>query len=123
MGQQIATFEEMYPKVTENGVFLIEDLHTNYWKKYGGGYQKSGTFMEYVKPLTDQLNAWHSREPELVVDQFTRTTRSMHSTTASSCSRRKWCRNRMPRRPATLLMPGATTPPLLPLETSSRNSG
>jgi hypothetical protein len=78
MGQQIATFEEMYPKVTENGVFLIEDLHTNYWKKYGGGYQKPGTFMEYVKPLTDQLNAWHSREPELVVDQFTRTTRSMH---------------------------------------------
>jgi 23S rRNA U2552 (ribose-2'-O)-methylase RlmE/FtsJ len=78
MGQQIATFEEMYPKVNENGVFLIEDLHTSYWKRYGGGYRKPGTFMEYAKALTDQLNAWHSREPEFVVDQFTQTTRSMH---------------------------------------------
>ncbi len=78
MGQQIATFEEMYPKVKENGVFLIEDLHTSYWKSYGGGYRKPGTFLEYAKALIDQLNAWHSREPELVVDEFTRTTRSMH---------------------------------------------
>ena len=57
MGQQIATFEEMYPKVNENGVFLIEDLHTSYWQSYGGGYRKPGTFMEYAKALTDQLNA------------------------------------------------------------------
>lgn len=78
MGQQIATFEEVYPKVKDNGVFLIEDLHTSYWKKYGGGYRKPGTFMEYAKVLIDQLNAWHSKEPGFVVDEFTRTTRSMH---------------------------------------------
>ena len=78
MGQQIATFEVMYPGVKQNGVFLIEDLHTSYWKSYGGGYRKPGTFIEYAKNLTDQLNAWHSREPELTVDEFTRTTRSMH---------------------------------------------
>ena len=78
MGQQIATFEEMYPKVKENGVFLIEDLHTSYWTNYGGGYRKPGTFIEYAKALTDQLNAWHSRQPDFAVDDFTRTTRSMH---------------------------------------------
>ena len=78
MGQQIATFEELYPQVAEDGVFLIEDLHTSYWKKYGGGHLKPGTFIEYAKGLTDQLNAWHSREPGFVVDEFTRTTRSMH---------------------------------------------
>ncbi len=78
MGQQIATFEELYPKVKTDGVFLIEDLHTSYWKKYGGGHRRPGTFIEYAKGLTDQLNAWHSREPEFVVDDFTRTTRSVH---------------------------------------------
>lgn len=78
MAQQIATLEEMYPKVKDTGVFLIEDLHTSYWKGYGGGYRKPGTFMEYAKALTDQLNAWHSRDPKFVVDEFTRTTRSMH---------------------------------------------
>ena len=31
MGQQIATFEEIYPHMTQDGVFLIEDLHTSDW--------------------------------------------------------------------------------------------
>lgn len=79
MGQQIATFEEIYPHVSENGVFLIEDLHTSYWPRFGGGYRKAGTFMQYAKGLTDQLNAWHSRQPRrFAVDEFTRTTKSMH---------------------------------------------
>lgn len=80
MGQQIATFEELYPLVREDGgVFLIEDLHTNYWAKYGGGHRKPGTFIEYTKDQLDQLNAWHSRDtPGFAVDDFTRTTDSVH---------------------------------------------
>jgi Methyltransferase domain len=78
MGQQLATFEELYPRVREDGVFLIEDLHTSYWEEYGGGYRRPGTFMRRAKQLTDKLNAWHSRDERLVVDEFTRTTKSMH---------------------------------------------
>jgi cephalosporin hydroxylase len=78
MGQQIATFEELYPHVKEDGVFLIEDLHTSYWKNYGGGHRRPGTFIEYAKGLTDQLNAWYSREDDFEVDEFTRTTKSIH---------------------------------------------
>jgi hypothetical protein len=78
MAQQIATFEELYPLVKEDGVFLIEDLHTSYWEEYGGGYRRPGTFMRRAKQLTDKLNAWHSRDERLQVDDFTRTTKSMH---------------------------------------------
>jgi 23S rRNA U2552 (ribose-2'-O)-methylase RlmE/FtsJ len=78
MGQQIATFEVFYPQMVSDGVFLIEDLHTSYWESYGGGYRRPGTFIEYAKGLTDQLNAWHSREDGFVVDEFTRTTKSVH---------------------------------------------
>lgn len=78
MGQQIATFEVFYKRMREDGVFLIEDVHTSYWERYGGGHRREGTFMEYAKGLTDQLNAWHSREDGFTVDRFTRTTRSMH---------------------------------------------
>lgn len=78
VGQQIATFEVLYPKMRHDGVFLMEDLHTNYWPRYGGGYRREGTFWEYAKALTDQLNAWHSREDALAVNEFTRTTKSMH---------------------------------------------
>jgi hypothetical protein len=76
--QQIATFEVIYPKVRPGGVFLIEDLHTSYWPAYEGGLGRPGTFMEYAKGLTDQLNAFHSREAGFAPDRFTRTTTSMH---------------------------------------------
>ena len=78
MGQQIATFEELWPSIVDGGVFLMEDLHTSYWPNYGGGLRRAGTFIEYAKKLIDQQHAWHAREDELVVDQYTRTIRGMH---------------------------------------------
>lgn len=78
MGQQITTFEEIYPRMSPEGVFLIEDVHTSYRPNFGGGYRRSGTFMEYAKGLVDQLNAWHSKDEGFEVDDFTRSTRSMH---------------------------------------------
>ncbi len=59
MQQQIATFEEIYPIVRNDGVFLMEDLHTSYWWSYGGAYKRKGTFIEYAKNLVDSMNAWH----------------------------------------------------------------
>lgn len=76
-GQQIATFEEIYPAMSPDGCFLIEDLHTSYWPDWGGGLGVAGTFIEYAKGLSDKLNAWHSKQDTFVVDDFTRTTRSM----------------------------------------------
>lgn len=79
MAQQIATFEVLWPLIRPGGVFLIEDLHTSYWSSYGGGYKRSGTFIEYAKDLIDQQNAWHSRDHgTLRVDDYTRSIRGMH---------------------------------------------
>lgn len=78
MGQQHATFDVMYPHVRPGGVFLIEDVHTSYWFEYGGGHRREGSFMQRAQELTDELNAWHSRDERLRVGEFTRTTRSMH---------------------------------------------
>ncbi len=78
MQQQIVTFEELYDAVKPDGVFLCEDLHTSYWLQYGGGHRRPGTFIEYSKTLIDKLSAWHSEEPSLRVDGFTRSAASMH---------------------------------------------
>jgi len=31
------TFNFLYDKVSKNGVYCVEDLHTAYWSQYGGG--------------------------------------------------------------------------------------
>jgi hypothetical protein len=77
--QQINTFEEFWPYITEGGVFLMEDLHTSYWERYSGGYKRPGTFIEYAKDLIDQQHAWHSKEEDKFdVDEYSRTIRGMH---------------------------------------------
>ncbi len=78
MPQQIHTFEEIFPHVAPNGVYITEDMLTSYRLGYQGGLQKRGTFVEYAKRLVDQLHAWHSQEPDFAVDAFTRSVHGMH---------------------------------------------
>lgn len=77
--QQIATFEMLFQSVRPGGTYLVEDLHTNYWREYGGGYRLAGTFIELAKGVMDQMHAWHSRDAEsFQPDEITRSVRSMH---------------------------------------------
>jgi hypothetical protein len=79
MRQQINTFEELFPKIDRNGVYLCEDLHTSYWKEWDGGYKKPGTFIEYSKNFIDYINAWHStQKSKLDVNEFTKSVHSLH---------------------------------------------
>jgi SAM-dependent methyltransferase len=79
MAQQIATFEELFGHVAPHGVYLCEDTHTSYWHRWGGGYRKRGSFIEYSKDWIDALHAWHSREPRrLKISEFTRSVHSLH---------------------------------------------
>ncbi|MBS0212418.1 MAG: class I SAM-dependent methyltransferase [Proteobacteria bacterium] len=78
MRQQIATFEELFGHVSPNGVYLCEDIHTSYWKRWGGGHRRRGSFVEYAKGFIDRIHAWHSESPTLAVDDFTRSAHSLH---------------------------------------------
>lgn len=76
--QQITTFEEFFPYINNNGVYICEDLHTSYMKEFRGGYKKD-TFIEYSKNLIDQMNAWFSEDPDkLKVTDLTKSMYSIH---------------------------------------------
>jgi len=47
----IQTFEYLFPKMKNGGCYIVEDMHTSYWKKFGGGGYKSS--VEYFKKLID----------------------------------------------------------------------
>jgi SAM-dependent methyltransferase len=76
MAQQIATFEELYPHLQPDGVYLCEDIHTSHMPEYGGGYLREGTFIEYTKGLIDHLHSWYIDGPE--ISYFTRSTFGLH---------------------------------------------
>lgn len=73
MQHMITSFELMYHRVQSNGVYIVEDTHTCYWPEYGGGLQRQGSFMEFVKGKLDEINAVHTRGA-LPVSDFTRST-------------------------------------------------
>ncbi len=55
-----ASFDFLYDKLSKNGVYLVEDLHTSYMPFYEGGLNRPGTFIERCKELLDHLNARHA---------------------------------------------------------------
>lgn len=78
MHQQITSFNHLFGHLKEGGLYMVEDLHTSYWKEYDGGYKRKNTFIEYSKGLIDQLHAYHSRSQRLKPSSFTRDIRGLH---------------------------------------------
>ncbi len=57
MDHQIITFETLFPRLNDGGVYICEDCHSSYSARYGGGYRQSGTFIEYSKNFVDYVNS------------------------------------------------------------------
>jgi len=74
--QQITTFKSLFDHVKDDGIYICEDLHTSYFKHFGGGLKKRKTFIEYSKNFIDKLHAWHNKK--IPVDDFTRSAQSLH---------------------------------------------
>lgn len=62
MEQQIASFKALFPYVNSGGMYVIEDLHTSYWREYGGNGTRSSpkagseTTIGLLKSLIDDVN-------------------------------------------------------------------
>jgi glycosyltransferase involved in cell wall biosynthesis len=56
MHQQKASFKVLFEYVAPGGIYVIEDLHTSYWERYGGGIGKPDTTMAFLKDLLDEVN-------------------------------------------------------------------
>ncbi len=71
-----ATFDFLYPKMGKNSIYMVEDMHTAYWERWGGGKDKPESFVNRCKGFIDELNAELSRG-DVEETEFSRTTMGM----------------------------------------------
>ena len=73
---QIRTMEVLFPRLKTDGVYVCEDLHTSYWANFGGGLDRSDSYIAYVKRLIDKLHHRYNGMA-LAEDDFAREIGSM----------------------------------------------
>lgn len=56
MEQQLNSLICLFPRLKDNGIYIIEDVHTSYVKGYGGGFRNPQTFIEHCKSLIELIN-------------------------------------------------------------------
>jgi 23S rRNA U2552 (ribose-2'-O)-methylase RlmE/FtsJ len=78
MNQMKVSFDCLFDHISSDGVYLCEDTHTCYHWRYGGGYKRLNSFIEYTKNIIDYINAWHSEQKTFQINKFTRTIHSIH---------------------------------------------
>jgi hypothetical protein len=54
------TLKQLFPHLSYGGIYMIEDLHTAYWKTYGGGYNSSGNFFRFLSDIVDDMHHWYT---------------------------------------------------------------
>jgi hypothetical protein len=60
---QEVSFKTLFPLLKEGGIYAIEDMHTAYWRQFGGGYRRKGSAIELVKDMIDDMHAWYHHRP------------------------------------------------------------
>jgi hypothetical protein len=65
MSQQQNLFIKSFPCLNDGGLYVIEDLHTSYWKIFDGGIGKPDTTINFLKQLTDGLQYTAFKENDL----------------------------------------------------------
>lgn len=66
----IRTFCQLFPRLADGGVYVVEDLHCSYWAEYGGGLFAPHSAMAFFKVLCDVVNFDHwgfPAAPDLVL--------------------------------------------------------
>jgi hypothetical protein len=56
---QWASFDVLFPLLSEGGLYVVEDTHTSYWPEWGGGYGRKNTAIGLAKRLMDDQHAWY----------------------------------------------------------------
>jgi len=53
---QRVSFDILFPLLSDDGLYVIEDMHTAYWGHFEGGLRRPGTAIEMLKGKVDEMH-------------------------------------------------------------------
>lgn len=53
------SFSFLFQKLNDGGLYMIEDLHTAYWRSFGGGYRSKSNFFNFISEIIDDMHRWY----------------------------------------------------------------
>jgi hypothetical protein len=56
------TLNYLFPHLSYGGIYMIEDLCTAYWRRFGGGYRSKNNFFGFTMDLIDDMHHWYNRK-------------------------------------------------------------
>jgi hypothetical protein len=59
MKRTASSLRILFPQLNEGGTYLIEDLHTAYWRGFGGGYHSKDNFFRMIPRFIDDIHSWY----------------------------------------------------------------
>lgn len=53
------SLNELFPMVSDGGIYIIEDLHTAFWRKWGGGHSHNDNFFGVLSQIMKDMHGWY----------------------------------------------------------------
>lgn len=54
-----ASFDTLFPRLSVGGLYMIEDMHTAYMPKFGGGLETPENVFRFASALVDDMHHWY----------------------------------------------------------------
>ena len=61
-----ASLNILFPLLSDGGLYVVEDMHTSYWRSHGGGEGRAAGFTQTLKVLIDDMHHWYHRRGQKV---------------------------------------------------------
>lgn len=77
----ISSFSFLFNHLSENGIYVVEDLQTSYQPRYGGSrfnLNKKKSSMSFLKSLADSINYEHCDKPFFKKNSYDGKIKSLH---------------------------------------------
>jgi hypothetical protein len=59
MGHIKTSFKQLFPRLSADGIYMIEDLCCSYWRPFGGGYRSKSSAFHFISEMIDDMHHWY----------------------------------------------------------------